>query len=122
MTRAEVRPATADALAAFYGARPRQTVRALVGVADGKVIGVGGFAYEAMGVLRAFADLTPEAKARRVTLHKAARAALASLGGKGVTVIATADPDEPTAARWLARLGFAHVGPSADGEVWVWRS
>lgn len=107
-------------LEAFYGRPPDRTVRAIVGVVDGEIVGVGGVAYEGR-VRGAFCDLRPEAKRHKIALHKAALRVLAMAQETGVPqLVAVCTGDEPGAPRWLKRLGFRHVGSSSEGEVFVW--
>lgn len=62
------------------------------------------------GVVIAFADVTDEAKKHPVRLHRAALKVLADAKAAGHRFIyAQIDNNEPTAERWLTRLGFKPV-------------
>lgn len=112
----ELRPATAEDLRAFYGKAPPFTCRAVVGVVDGKPVGIGGIGYA--GSYRAFfCDLKPEARRYKVAIVKAARVVLSMATGR---TFAAASPDEPGAPRWLERMGFQRIGSGPAGQVYEW--
>jgi hypothetical protein len=106
-----IRPATRDDIERFKGDRDLgPSVKALVGEVDGNLIALGGLAYSA-GKVVAFLDLKPEARKYKKSMHRAALQVMqmARAGGHRY-VYASADPEEPSAERWLARLGFDQVG------------
>jgi len=108
----EVRPATADDVRSFFGS-VATTVRAKVALQDGKIIAIGGLAYF-NGRVVAFADLGPEIKKHPVTLHKAALAVMAEAKARGHRhIYAGRSDNEPTARRWMDRLGFVPVDEDA---------
>ena len=110
-----LRPATAADLKAFYGDKPRPTVRAIVGVVDGVPLGVAGISYE-RGQLMLFSDLKPEGRKYRKAIVKAARMVLEM--AKGIPILALAE--HPSSCRFLTRLGFTYIGSSPAGEVFRW--
>jgi len=118
--RPVIRPATAADLIAFYGRPPPASVRALVAILDGRPVGVGGLKYEGGAdgetLLVAFSDLRPELRAYPVAIMRAARRVVASMQGR--PAIALADPAEPGAPAFLARLGFVHAASTAAGEIY----
>lgn len=115
-----LRSATASDAAAFWGFLPHQSFRAIAAEIDGQVIGIGGYALDGPYV-RAFMDIKPEARRHRVALLRAAKMTLAMARERGVSLIAVAQDDEPTADRFLTHLGFEHSHSSPDGEVYRWR-
>ena len=115
MTKAEIRPATAQDAELFYGKRPIKTMRGYVAIVDDKPIGIGGIYYEA-GVMIAFSEMKPEIRNRKRDIARMARM-LVGLYDKIGTVYAAANKDEPTAPRLLEKLGFVptgQTGPAGD--------
>lgn len=118
MADLEVRTATREDAIALMGSCPH-TMKAFVGVLDGKPIAIGGLSYQ-RGRVVAFCNLSDDMRKRPVALHKAARAVMrAALDSGHRYIFAERDPDEPTAARWLERLGFRPV--DSDGMVHLWQ-
>ncbi|MCC6172073.1 MAG: GNAT family N-acetyltransferase [Gammaproteobacteria bacterium] len=114
-----VRPTTSADVTELTGEAPPFRIRAWSGVAGGRVIGIGGLAYMPDGTIVAFAHLTPEARAQKFALHRAALKLLAEMEAHGVRrLVATADPDFAAAERWLTRLGFRR-DPRHE-KVWIW--
>lgn len=106
-----------DHLVAWFGDDGNQpTVKGKAAILDDEVIGVGGLAHVA-GHWFAFTDLKPEAKRYKVFLHRTVSRYLAGQRGRHKRIFASEDGKEPTAEKWLSRLGFK---PEQSG-VWVWR-
>lgn len=105
----------------FLGRPLPYRARAYTGLVDGEIKGIGGIAYLPDGTALAFLHLAEGAQRHAVTLHKTAKRLLAEAVRRGTRkIIAQADPHEPTAERWLTRLGFKPV--TIDGErVWIWQ-
>ncbi len=113
-----VRPADRTGLTRFYGEPPRRTQKAIIGRYNGRPIAVGGVAF-INGQVWAFCDLKPKAKQFPVTLFKACRTILNKAKADGARMIfARANPDEPTAPRFLTRLGFTPM----QQDIWIWRA
>lgn len=120
MPTVEVRNATKEDVERFKGSPGvGPSFKAMAGLIDGKPIAIGGLAF-ASGVVVAFADVTAEAKKHPVQLHRTALKVMADAKAAGHRVIyAKLDENEPTAARWLARLGFKPV----DGKgLYLWQA
>lgn len=112
----EFRRATKGDLVAFYGAPPGPTVRAWVGIIEGKIAGIGGLRYLPGGIpAEVFMDLTPLARKHPRAIVRACRFVLHELRGIPARVIA--DPDEPKSGRLLAKMGLTLVGTRAGLEV-----
>jgi len=111
LPRPVIRPATRADLAAFYGpGKLPLTVRAVVGLVDGAVVGCGGIS-EIDGILVAFSDFRPTARRYKLAIVKAAAAVIAEAQRSGARFIyAEADPHEPGAERWMRALGFRPTG------------
>ena len=104
MAKVTVRPATRADIAAFSDLADKPTLRAWVGELDGRLIGMGGFAF-VQGRWVAFSDLTEEARAHKMTLMRAAIRAFAAARDSRIRFIyAAPDPAEPGAVKWLRRL------------------
>lgn len=113
-----VRPATAADFLAFVGELPPYRVKAWLGEVDGRIVGISGVAYPANSVPVLWADLTDEARAYPVTLHRAALKFLATLNHS--RLVASASSDVPAARRWLERFGFVATGHRTEtGEVYI---
>ena len=133
----EIRPTVAADFAALSKNPLPFRVKAMTGVlhqdgpdgpdVDGRVIGIAGIGFRPDGIVIAFADLTEEARAHKVALHRAARRFLAEAQRTGfVRLVATGDPQSAAAQRWLDHLGFkrlmrddAQGRPVEDEKVWV---
>lgn len=115
-----VRPATlADYQAWYDGAMPPSRIRAWVVEEDGKVIAIGGLKYgRDFDVPCVFAGLSPVARAMKKTLHRCAKEGIAHIMELEPAVVALRDESEPTADRWLRRLGFEPICRTRDGEVY----
>lgn len=101
-----IRTATLADLAAFYPGREAPTLKAWVGVEDGAIIGVGGYAFRD-GRWFAFCDLAQAARRYRKALVKTGRKVVEEADLQGIAYLyAERDPEEPGAGRWLASLGF----------------
>jgi N-acetylglutamate synthase-like GNAT family acetyltransferase len=89
---------------------------------EGKLLGVGGFAYQPQDTIAAFVLKAPGAERYKVALHRAGLMAMAEAKAAGFRrVVALAEKTNPAAERWLARLGFKQV--MVEGEkAWVWEA
>lgn len=78
---------------------------------DGEIIAIGGVMYMPEGIVFGFAELTNEARAQKMMLHRASVKLIKRLEREGVRRIITfADMDEsPRAGEWLTRLGFKPI-------------
>jgi hypothetical protein len=100
----KVRRATREDVVAFLG-ECRSSVEAFVALVDGKPVGLGGLLFD-RGRVYAFSDLSEAVRKYPKTIHKTALAVMrAARAGGHRYVFATRDQNEPTALRWLARLG-----------------
>jgi hypothetical protein len=108
-------PATAELLERFYGAPPKQTMRAFVGVLDGEVLGVVALVADGSR-MALFSEMKPEARKYSKAIVRGAREIMALAERIGAPVHAAADTDIPCAERFLTRLGFTRIAP----EVFEW--
>lgn len=122
MKRPEIRPATKEDIAQFIDEPLPYRVTAYTVELDGKVLGVGGFAYQPKDVIAAFVLKAPGAEQYRVSLHRAGLMAMREARRLGFRrVVALAEKTNPAAERWLERLGFKQV--MVEGEqAWIWEA
>jgi len=120
MTCVEIAPSVAADLERFPW-KNQYRLRAWTAKVDGKVIGIGGVQVMDNGTFVAFVDLTDEARCYPLSLHRTARRFMRELERSGIRrVVATADPAQPAAERWLERLGF--VRTDVNGTiVYLWQ-
>ena len=102
----------------FYGKPPEWSVKALCAVMGGTIAGMTGLIYRPDMVV-AFGDMKPGIG--RKTLWLATQWMAGMLDRQTRQVVAIASPKYRTSAGLLRHLGFEHVGPSPDGEVYRWR-
>jgi hypothetical protein len=101
-----VRNATRADIEAYANKPPAQTIRAIVGDLDGRIIGIGGM-YLQSGRWYAFADLPEEARKYKVHIMRAAIRFLADARRSGVRIVyAVRDEGEAGSLIWLTSLGF----------------
>lgn len=120
-----VRPATRADFDALIDEPLPCRVRATAAERDGKLVAVGGLAFQPDDTVAAFLILAPGVRGApgfRLALHKAGLRMMAEARRLGIRrVVATAEPNNPAAEPWLARLGFERAGPGSDS-AWVWRN
>ena len=86
------------------GAGP--TIKGIAALLDGRVIAIAGFRLVQGKVWVVFCDLTDEARPLKVTMHRTALKLMAEAKTQHRRILAVCDEREPTAPRWLKRLGF----------------
>lgn len=120
MARVELRPTVAADFLALQGAPPKFRCRCLTAIVDGRVIGIGGLVHNPGGELWASVLMAKEARDYPVAIHRAGLRAIAEFKRLGLKrVLASAEPDNAAAERWLERLGFVRTTVGAL-EVFVW--
>lgn len=116
-----VTPTTPEDFEALPGEPFEFRVKAITAKVGDKVIGIAGLGFHKNGSVIGWARLTDEIRKRPIQLHKAAKAFLADARVKGIhTIIATADPEQPAAERWLERLGFK-PDTFLGEKVYIWK-
>ena len=97
-------------------------IKAVTGLIDGRVIGVGGIGFMPNGTVVALAQLTDEARAHKFAIHRAAKAFLADVAKSGIKELVTlADADIAGAENWLHHLGFEPITRNG-GTVYRWQT
>jgi N-acetylglutamate synthase-like GNAT family acetyltransferase len=102
----KVRVATREDIDAFSDLKNKPTIRAYVGEVDGEIVAIGGLAF-AKGRWFGFCDLREPARKHKMTIARMGKRIMDEAREMGIRfVYANVDPSEPTAERWLTRLGF----------------
>jgi N-acetylglutamate synthase-like GNAT family acetyltransferase len=102
----KVRLATREDIERFVDLANKPTIKAFVGEVDGQIVAMGGLAFS-RGRWFAFCDLVDAGRHHKFGIARTAKRVLAEAKAQGIKyVYAEADPNEPGAVRWLARLGF----------------
>ena len=141
MSKVTLRPTIPADLPHVIGEPLPCRIRAITALVDGRVIGMGGIAFQPQGPAIAFVQLvpspssrhgvrddhttasTPEARRYPVAFHRAGLMAMAMIRTSEVEqVVATADAGSDVALRWLKRLGFKPAdGQRIQGRVlFIW--
>lgn len=117
---ATIRPATRADIDALIDEELPYRVRAWAVENAGKLLGVGGFAFQPQDTIAAFVLKTPEAEKFPLALHKAGLMAMREAKRLGYRrIVAMAEQHNEAAERWLERLGFKPV--TVDNvTAWVW--
>lgn len=117
-----IRPATREDIDQLVSESLPYRVRAYAVEDNGKLLGVGGFAYQPNDVVAAFVLKAPGAERYKLALHRAGLMAMAEAKKSGYRrIVALAEKTNPAAERWLARLGFKQV--MVDNEkAWIWEA
>lgn len=117
-----IRPATRADIDSLIAEKLPYRIRAFAVENDGKLLGVGGFAYQPNDTIAAFVLKAPGAEKYKVALHRAGLMAMQEAKAAGFRrVVALAEKTNPAAERWLSRLGFKQV--MVEGEqAWVWEA
>lgn len=115
-----VRRATRDDIEVYSKKPLAQTIRAIVGEIDGKIVALGGV-YLSKGRHYAFVDLEDECRKYKMTIARHAIRFLSDVRRSGVKfVYACRDETEPGSLRWLTSLGFK-PDPRAE-TLFQWRA
>ena len=109
--RLRSRPASRSDIEGFFGRMPGPSIRARVLELDGEVVGVAGY-YLVGGIAVMFSDT--KADIPKLTIWRESKAMMAGMRIPAVCV--ASDGSGP----FLERLGWRHLGPSPDGEVYQW--
>lgn len=102
----EIRTANQKDVEAFYGKMPVFSMRGVVAVKDGEVLGLGG-TYKYKGNTVVFCEMKESAKQYRKSILKAAKIVINNIKEK--RVFAFCDTGQQTAPAFLKHLGFICV-------------
>lgn len=117
-----IRPATKADIDQLIDEPLPWRVRAYAVEDGGKLLGVGGFAYQPNDTIAAFVLKAPGAERYKVALHRAGLMAMREARNLGYRrIVALAEKTNPAAERWLARLGFKQVMVDKE-RAWVWEA
>lgn len=115
----EVVPATTDLLREFYGRPQLNTVRAMVFVRDGKLIGVAGLKTE-LGRQVLFSETKPDAGISAQAKWRCARMVVDIAKQQGKPIYTVIEVGDFRSQKWIRMLGFELVAASSEGEVYRW--
>jgi hypothetical protein len=118
-----LRPTIASDLPEIIGEPLPFRIRAITVLVDDRVVGMGGIAFPPNGPVIAFVQQAADARHYRVAFDRAGLQAMRMIGDSGVMhVIATTGRYDPTAIRWIERLGFVRsaVQPLDDRLLFEW--
>jgi RimJ/RimL family protein N-acetyltransferase len=118
-----LRPTIASDVPAIIGEPLPFRIQAITVLVDDRVIGMGGIAFPPDAPVIAFVQQAADAKRYRLAFHRAGLQAMRMIADSGVMqVIATTDRSNPTAIRWIERLGFVRsaVQPLGDRLLFEW--
>lgn len=105
-------PATPGLIQAWYGGPAPWTLRGMVGISDGRPVGIFGIYWIAdcpVGFSEWLPEVDNKSKARGFRLAEA------MLDAHPTAVFAVPNPNQPTAPAILARLGFVPTGDEIMG-------
>jgi len=115
----ELVPATQKHVEEFYGNRPAMSLRGVVGILDGKVVGIAGVCIDDNHVV-AFSEMHEDARKYKKTILRAGYMVYEIMQRYNV-VFAVANKQEKGARRLMARFGFEFVEVNGTGEeVYRW--
>lgn len=115
----ELIPATQKHVQEFYGCLPLKSLRGVVGLLDGKVVGIAGVCMDKNHTV-AFSEMKEEARPYKKAILRAGYMVYDIMQRYNV-VFAVANKQEKGARRLMARFGFELVEVNAAGEeVYRW--
>lgn len=117
-----IRPATRADIDQLINEPLPYRIRAYAVEDNGKLLGVGGFAYQPNDTIAAFVLKAPGAERYKIALHRAGLMVMQDAKRLGYRrIVALADKTNPAAERWLSRLGFKQVMVESE-KAWVWEA
>ena len=116
MSPPEIRTATREDFEHFLDGPLRFSARGIVAFLDGKPVAIAGLAFR-NGIVAAFCDIGPEMRQFRHLIHRRAIRLVSDAVATHRVVHAQMDMCEPTAPKWLRRLGFRPIDEGAR----LWR-
>lgn len=119
MKKIEIVPSSIEHINQFLNTPPKYTIKSWTALLDGEAIGIAGFTY-GDDCITVFSTLTKEIKRYRKQLWRTAKMIISEADKLKGNLMAIADPKEPTASRFLEKLGFKYVGTQTEGEVYQW--
>ncbi len=118
MAKVEIVPLERQHVVEWYGADgTRPTVKGIAGFVDGQLVAIAGLMFSGGNVI-AFCNLKDEARPYRTAIHRTAVRIITEAKRRHRRIIAYCEGSEPTAPKWLSRLGFV----PEDGDIWAWQN
>lgn len=103
------RRATTTDAEAYYAGRPVVSFRGWVAEQDGKPVAIGGVSY-IDGAPMAFSEMTDAFRKNKKDIARGCRILMEMIDNTKGPVYAVADPNEPTSAYLLLKLGWLPTG------------
>jgi hypothetical protein len=121
--RVTLRPSVKADFDELLGHPPQFRCQCLTAVADGQVIGIGGFVFYPDGSVMASVMMIDQARRYRIAIHRAGLMAMALARRQGFrAVYAMAEDGLAGAEAWLERLGFKAQPQLVNGrKVFRWQ-
>ena len=106
----------------FFNGRSEKTIRALVIENEGNPVAIAGVFHSFP--LQCFSVLTDSARKSPKTIVKCAKKLRNILNSYSGDILAIADKNEPSSARFLKYVGFIYRETNSQGEIyeWPWQS
>ena len=109
-------PANTEMVIKYYGERPKVSFKAIAGVCNDEVLGIGGFfIYKSCLVM--FSNLTDKARKHyKLSLIKGIRRLLETVRESNLPIYSICDPNINNADKLLKHIGFNQL----TDEVYQW--
>ena len=115
----ELRLANIGDIVELLGYRPAISMRAIVGIVDGKPLGVVGMYYKGDKLI-VFSKIQPELRAYPFLIYKAAKMVMKIIDEAGVVAMAQADVSIPHSDKLLEYLGFTPMYDHVEGKIYTY--
>ena len=113
-----IRPATLADFEHWHGGPPYQTVRAWVGLVDGRPVAFAGFTLH-RSFVEAFSNFVPDHGLTKKCVYRYAKLMLAEMRKYRLPLMAAADPERQNSGKFLERLGFTFLEHSPTGDLYT---
>lgn len=113
------RIATPEDLVDFYGATPKESIRAIIFFdSGGKIVAIGGVKRE-RGRLVSFSEKKAGATLSKMTIGRFARVVMEMIRTYKVPIWAAAERQGPETARLMKHYGYVHEASNQDVEIYT---
>lgn len=112
------RQASAEDLIAFYGEKPKTSMRAIVFFQGDKIVAIGGVKRE-LGRVVAFSEIKPDANLSKMTIGRGARIVMDMIRTYKVPVWAAAERKGDETAKLIKHFGFEHQASDNESEIYT---
>lgn len=119
MKKVEIAEATQEDIESFYGTPFDYSSYTFAAKLEGRTIGLAGVYLDGSERI-AFSDMKEELRSRKKDIIRLSRANMCAIRQRAKSVIAIANPKEPTSQTLMKHLGFEHIGTTHFGEAYKW--